>query len=440
MALRPMGLSNASSNFVNSYMMGKQVQAERAEADKQNNIKSLMGGMLMGQSSPEQQQEFSQLAPQQFVNTQNYLSQQASAKAGAQDVMDKEQDVKDMTFLLSTDDYDVQTDYLNQRVKAITELNGDPSGTVSLINMEPAQRTNALKMLGKAAGIEAPAIPQPFEGNAMTAQMGNILLDPAKKGTPEYDLAVSYWTAPEIVNRPDGSSIMVKKTLPNSVIQANPGLAASIDSEADANIESESDSSGIPVDTSQQGLEITQLTEAPKPKITPEQKKYDEEFLGLMNMNDSLATFEDTLGELGVQLSLGPLNAVDTQTLKSSYSNAMLAVKEAAELGALTGDDMKIVEQNLPDPTTLGGAFKGKDAAMEGVKIALDVIRRKVKNLNSVSKTQGVSVKEFEKSLTPLNPEALNLYKNPPAGYSKEDIDRMFKEKFGRLPSKDELK
>ena len=281
---------------------------------------------------------------------------------------------------------------------------------------------------------------QPFAGNAMTAQMGNILLDPTKKGTPEYDLAVSYWTAPEIVNRPDGSTVMVKKTLPASVTQANPALANAIESEADSNLESESASSGVPVGTTDQGLEITPLTEAPPKKITQEQKTYDSEFLGLMNMNDSLSTFRDTLDKLGVQLSLGPLNAVDTQTLKSSYSNAMLAVKEAAELGALTGDDMKIVEQNLPDPTTLSGAFKGKQAAMEGVKIALDVIARKVKNLNSVSKTQGVTVKEFDKPVTPLNAQALQLYKNPPAGYSKKEIDAMFLEQFGRLPNEDELK
>ena len=281
---------------------------------------------------------------------------------------------------------------------------------------------------------------KPFQGNAMTAQMGNILLDPAKKGTPEYDLAVSYWTAPEIVNRPDGSSVIVKKTLPDSVIQANPGLASAIDTEANSNVQSESSSTGIPADTSEQGLEITQLTEAPKAKITPEQKNYDSEFLGLMNMYDTLGVYKETLDRLGIQLSAGPLNAKDTQKLKSSYSNAMLAVKEAVELGALSGPDMGIIEQNLPDPTSLSGAFKGKSAAMEGVNAAISTVTRKAKNLNSVYGTQGVNLKEFKQSLAPLNPDALKLYKNPPAGYTQKEIDAMFVEKFGRLPEGDELK
>ncbi len=99
-----------------------------------------------------------------------------------------------------------------------------------------------------------------------------------------------------------------------------------------------------------------------------------------------------------------------------------------------------IVEQNLPDPTSLSGAFKGKDAAMEGIKAAINTVTRKANNLNSVYETQGVSLKEFKKNLAPLNPEALNLYKNPPSGYSKKEIDDMFLAKFGRLPSEDELK
>jgi len=156
MALRPMGLAQAGSNFVNSYMMGKQVQAERAEQEKQNQIKSLMGGMLMGQSTPEQQQQFSQLAPTQFVNTQNYLQGQAATKAAAVDALDDKRSRSDLMQLASTNDEALQNQILDQRIADITAGGGNPSDTQQLRDMPFAQRQNWIQMKASDLKIKMP--------------------------------------------------------------------------------------------------------------------------------------------------------------------------------------------------------------------------------------------------------------------------------------------
>lgn len=154
MALRPMGLANAAGNFVNSYMMGKQVQAERAEQSKQDEIKTLMGGMLMGQSTPEQQQQFSQLAPTQFVNTQNYLQGQQDKKAVAATVLGDERDKSDLMELASTSDEPTQNAILQKR---ITELGPENSAdSQQLLNMPFEQRQNWIQMKASELDIKMP--------------------------------------------------------------------------------------------------------------------------------------------------------------------------------------------------------------------------------------------------------------------------------------------
>jgi len=157
-------------------------------------------------------------------------------------------------------------------------------------------------------------------------------------------------------------------------------------------------------------------------------------------MNDTLVEYNRVLEEMGPQMSIGPLNAEKSQTLKSAYSNAMLAVKEAAELGALSGPDMGIVEQNMPDPSTFGGLIKGKGAATQGVKSALSLVARKASNLNDVYKDYEIDLKDIEAQASPISADAIQLYKNPPPGYTKDKINEMFKAQFGRLPTPEELK
>ena len=63
----------ALTNAVQGYLMGKQRKDERMS-------NKFMGNMLMGQSSPEEQQQFAQLNPQQYMQAQGQLQQQEQAQ------------------------------------------------------------------------------------------------------------------------------------------------------------------------------------------------------------------------------------------------------------------------------------------------------------------------------------------------------------------------
>ena len=156
MALRPMGLSNAASNFVNSYMMGKQVQAERAQQAEQNQIKLLMGQALTGQAQPEQMQQLAQMAPDQFMGVQNVLNQQQQAKTAAADALDDERSRADLMNLASTNDPALQNQILEKRIADISAAGGDPSDSQHLLNMPFDQRQNWIQMKASELDIKMP--------------------------------------------------------------------------------------------------------------------------------------------------------------------------------------------------------------------------------------------------------------------------------------------
>jgi hypothetical protein len=54
---------------------------------------------------------------------------------------------------------------------------------------------------------------QPFEGTGMTAQAYNILLDPSKKGTPQYQAALAYASQPKTQVQADGSIVTIRPDL-----------------------------------------------------------------------------------------------------------------------------------------------------------------------------------------------------------------------------------
>ena len=165
MANGSLGLSNAASNFVNSYMMGKQAQAERAQAEQQNQIKMLMGQALTGQAQPEQMQELAQIAPDKFMGVQNVLNQQQQAETAAADALDDERSRSDLMRLASTNDPALQDQILEQRIADIMATPGsDPSDTKQLLNMPFDQRQNWIQMKASDLDIKMPGV----------ADVGNI--------------------------------------------------------------------------------------------------------------------------------------------------------------------------------------------------------------------------------------------------------------------------
>lgn len=176
-----LGLSQAANNFVNAYTMGKQQKQQQQAQEKTEQVNSLLGGMLMGTATPDQSQQLAQMAPNQFLSAQNYLQGQAATAAAAQDVMNQEEDIADLTYLLSTNDPAAQDDYLKSRIATITERGGDPKETTMLLNMPQEQRSKAIEMLAAQNNIKRPA-GDTFEQG--TGDMSGYVFN-ASKGTYE---------------------------------------------------------------------------------------------------------------------------------------------------------------------------------------------------------------------------------------------------------------
>ena len=59
-----------------------------------------------------------------------------------------------------------------------------------------------------------------------------------------------------------------------------------------------------------------------------------------------------------------------------------MGVKDLYELGALTGPDMGIIEQQLTNPASFAGMFTSRDAMREQIKVLEDMAGRAEENLS----------------------------------------------------------
>ena len=73
----------------------------------------------------------------------------------------------------------------------------------------------------------------------------------------------------------------------------------------------------------------------------------------------------------------------DTARMNSKYTALLMGLKDAYELGALTGPDMSIVESQLTNPATIAGALTSRDAMKEQVKVMEGLLNRAKQNLES---------------------------------------------------------
>ena len=74
----------------------------------------------------------------------------------------------------------------------------------------------------------------------------------------------------------------------------------------------------------------------------------------LNNLKDAIARYRDQLTATGVELMPGDAKSL----LTGAYSNLKLLAKEAANLGALTGPDVMILEELVNNPASAGSAFQ----------------------------------------------------------------------------------
>jgi hypothetical protein len=73
----------------------------------------------------------------------------------------------------------------------------------------------------------------------------------------------------------------------------------------------------------------------------------------------------------------------DTATVKAKYNALLMGVKDLYELGALTGPDMGIVEQQLTNPASFSGIFTSRAAMDQQVKVLEDMLMRSKENLGT---------------------------------------------------------
>lgn len=73
----------------------------------------------------------------------------------------------------------------------------------------------------------------------------------------------------------------------------------------------------------------------------------------------------------------------DTARINSKYTALLMGLKDAYELGALTGPDMGIVEAQITNPASIAGVMTSRDAMKEQVKVLEGILQRGKENLES---------------------------------------------------------
>jgi len=248
----------------------------------------------------------------------------------------------------------------------------------------------------------------PFEGKGAEMQAYNMLTrgveDPEFRETPQYALAWQKVTEPRIIRTPTGDRLLVPEIDP---MFKPPSFQQAVEA-------------GLP--GAPKKSRIIPGTE----KISSDQKSYNKDYSILKKSFDSIQNYMTVMERLGPQISLGPINSADTQRILSAYTRMMLDVKTTADLGALQGPDMVLMENFLGDPTTLLGMAKGKESLLIGAGEAMRLITDNHSSLNSLVEGQPVNIKKLGKKRA--KKEALEFLRANP-----ETIDD-FEEFYGYRP------
>ena len=73
----------------------------------------------------------------------------------------------------------------------------------------------------------------------------------------------------------------------------------------------------------------------------------------------------------------------DTARVRGKYQSLLMGVKDLYDLGALTGPDMGIINQQLTNPASFAGVFTSRDAMKEQIGVLEDMLQRSEQNLSS---------------------------------------------------------
>jgi hypothetical protein len=106
----------------------------------------------------------------------------------------------------------------------------------------------------------------------------------------------------------------------------------------------------------------------------------------LKDFEGYLNDYKDELSKnkkvLPANIPLMPVDA-NTATITSKYTALLMGIKDAYQLGALTGPDMSLVESQLTNPATISGIRTSRDAMKAQVDVLEGILKRSKENLES---------------------------------------------------------
>jgi hypothetical protein len=103
----------------------------------------------------------------------------------------------------------------------------------------------------------------------------------------------------------------------------------------------------------------------------------------------------------------------DTARINSKYTALLMGIKDAYQLGALTGPDMGLVESQLTNPASISGAMTSRDAMKEQIKVLEGILERGKSNLEtSYNKKMDFGSQQGAAS-SAVNPSAANPANDP---------------------------
>jgi hypothetical protein len=149
-------------------------------------------------------------------------------------------------------------------------------------------------------------------------------------------------------------------------------------------------------------MKLNRVTEAEKaareaaaPKVSPDPAAFSAKEQKLKDFEGYLKDYKDELAKnltvfptkiplipsQGIEIPL-PVGS-DTARMQAKYNALLMGVKDAYQLGALTGPDMGIVEAQITNPASISGMMHSKEAFGEQVKVLDGILERAKNNLET---------------------------------------------------------
>ena len=131
------------------------------------------------------------------------------------------------------------------------------------------------------------------------------------------------------------------------------------------------------------------------PKATADPAAFAAKAQKLRNFEASLQAYKDELGKdltvFPTEIPLVPSQGMaiplpvggDTARMKSKFTTVLMGLKDAYDLGALTGPDMPIILSQLTNPASVSGMLHSKSAFDEQVKVLEDIVKTSKDSLES---------------------------------------------------------